>query len=63
MADGIALLAMAVFVTCFVFVICLSLVARAVRRYEGAPPRAYEARREPQADEGRKTQGRVLGLW
>lgn len=31
MADGIALLAMAVFVTCFVFVICLSLVARAVR--------------------------------
>lgn len=31
MADGIALLAMSVFVTCFVFVICLSLVAQAVR--------------------------------
>jgi stage III sporulation protein AE len=31
MADGIALLAMSVFVTCFVFVICLSLVARAIR--------------------------------
>ncbi|HHY45327.1 MAG TPA: hypothetical protein GX512_06425 [Firmicutes bacterium] len=31
MSDGIALLAMSVFVTCFVFVICLSLVAQAVR--------------------------------
>lgn len=31
MAEGITLLAMSVFVTCFVFVICLSVVSRSVR--------------------------------
>jgi hypothetical protein len=33
MADGMALLAMSVFVTCFVFVICLAVVSRAVRPF------------------------------
>jgi hypothetical protein len=33
MSDGIALMAMALFVTCFCFVICVSLVAHAVRPF------------------------------